>query len=358
MENTQIATSEATWFQKLNPNTKRMFVSFGALLLLIILFGILQTKKFFSEDNIINVIQSVVTYAIVGFGLTFVLVGGGTDLSAGAAMGLAGLISIYLISIGVPIILSIIISILAACLMGLLNGFSVMILGVLPFIATLGTQWVFRGLTNIVTDGRPIFTSNLDPTDQEIFYLIGGGRMVTLTNMMFGQEVNPFEIENGFVRFFAKIPCSVIIAILYGILLYFVLAKTPIGRKIYACGSNVEAARLSGINVVKTRIFAYIICSISATIAGIITTSRISSAQTQAGVGYELEGIAASVLGGVAMSGGEGGIINTVIGAFIIGILRNGLNLCGFNSYWQMVVLGLVIVLAVAAEAFRNRKFT
>jgi len=120
----------------------------------------------------------------------------------------------------------------------------------------------------------------------------------------------------------------------------------------------VESARLSGINVVKTRMFAYVMCSISATIAGIIVTSRVSSAQTAAGLGIELEGIAAAVLGGVALSGGEGGIINTVIGAFIIGILRNGLNLMGLNSFWQMVIIGFVIVFAVAGESYRNRKFS
>jgi ribose transport system permease protein len=220
----------------------------------------------------------------------------------------------------------------------------------------LGTQWVFRGLTNVITDGKPIFTSMLEPQTERAFYMLGGGRLIHFITKDPSFAVN--SIQNGFARFIAKMPVSVIIALTYGIFCYFILAKTPIGRKVYACGSNLESARLSGINTVRTRIFAYIMCAVSATIAGIITTSRVSSAQTQAGMGYELEGIAASVLGGVAMSGGEGGIINTVIGAFIIGILRNGLNLMGLNSYWQMVVLGFVIVFAVAAEAFRNRKFT
>jgi len=328
----------------------------GALIVLFAFFGISEPGKFLSETNVINLLHSVVTYAIIGFGMTFVLVAGGTDLSAGAAMALSGLISIYLLSLGVPLIIAVLLSILFGVAMGIINGFSVMVLGVLPFVATLGTQWVFRGLTNIITDGRPIFSSMLEPEVELNFYQIGGGRLFTLFNRDTSMSYN--DIENGFVRFFARLPNSVIIAIVYGAIMFFILAKTPIGRKIYACGSNVESARLSGINIVKTRIFAYVMCSVSATIAGIITTSRVSSAQTQAGMGIELEGIAASVLGGVAMSGGEGGIVNTVIGAFIIGILRNGLNLMGLNSYWQMVVLGVVIVLAIAAEAYRNRKFT
>ncbi|MGI6004812.1 MAG: ABC transporter permease [Christensenellales bacterium] len=345
--------TQATWFQKINPTTKRMFVSLGVLILLIILFAALQWEKFTSQMNIINIIHQVVTYAIVGFGLTFVLVSGGTDLSAGAALALAGMVSLFLISRGVPIWLSLILTLFVGVFMGGLNGFSVMKLGVLPFIATLGTQWVFRGLTNVITDGRPVYTSDLSPADNANFYKIGGGRLIEFVG---GGESS--SIASPFLRFLADIPISVLIALVYGILLYFILAKTPFGRKIYACGSNIEAARLSGINVVRTRIGAYIICSISAVIAGIITASRVTSAQPLAGQGYELEAIAASVLGGVAMSGGEGGIINTVIGALIMGVLRNGLNLNGFNSYWQMVVIGFVIVLAVASEAYRNRKFT
>lgn len=357
MENTPKAQNPlAAWLQRVNPNTKRTFVSLGALILLFIFFSIVATSRFLSEINIINLLQSVVTYSIIGFGMTIVVVGGGTDLSAGAAMALAGLMCIYMLSRNVPIVLSILLAIMVGVAMGLLNGFSVMVLEVLPFIATLGTQWVFRGLTNVITDGRPIFTNMLDPEVARKFYLIGGGRIFHLFNKDQGFSVT--DIENGFLRVIARLPNSVIIALVYGIFMYFLLAKTPIGRKIYACGSNVESARLSGINVVKTRMFAYVMCSISATIAGIIVTSRVSSAQTAAGLGIELEGIAAAVLGGVALSGGEGGIINTVIGAFIIGILRNGLNLMGLNSFWQMVIIGFVIVFAVAGESYRNRKFS
>jgi len=152
------------------------------------------------------------------------------------------------------------------------------------------------------------------------------------------------------------LPYSVIIALVYGLILLVILSKTRIGRQIYACGSNLEAAKLSGINAVGTRMFAYCVSGFSAALCGILVTSRITSAQPMAGQGLELEAIAASVLGGVSINGGEGSIGNTIIGALAMGIMRNGLNLMGVNSYWQNVVVGIILVAAVATEARRHRK--
>lgn len=319
-------------FSNLSPSARKGIFSGGALILLFIVFSI-ANPLFITNNNIINIFQQVVTYSILGYGLTFCLVAGGTDLSAGASMALSGIMVTSMLISGVPLVVAIVLAILFGVAMGILNGFIIEVLHVVPFIATLGTQWVFRGLGNVIVDGKPIYT-NVIPNEgvQKAFYQIGGGRL-----------------PNG-------LPYSVIIALVYGIVLAVVLAKTRIGRQIYAVGSNVEAAKLSGINTVKTRMFAYSISGVSAAIAGIITTSRISSAQPMAGQGLELEAIAASVIGGVSNAGGQGTIVNTIIGALIMGVLRNGLNLMGVSSFVQQIIVGIILVGVIALDEYNHRK--
>lgn len=330
---------KSTSMQKINPNTKKLFVSGGALILLYIFFAVVKPGSFMTQVNQINILHQVVTYAIVGYGITYVIVGGCGDLSAGSTLGLAGMIVMWCIMKGVPVWLSFVITLICGAAMGIINGFSTQILGVVPFIATLGTQWVFRGLTYIVTDGYPIFAADIPSTAIAKQFEFFGASRVGASDTFYG------------------VPISVLIMVFLGIVMYIVLAKTSYGRKLYACGSNAEAARLSGINVVRVRMVMYILSGIMAAVAGVITASRASSAQPTAGVGYEFQAIVASVLGGVAMSGGEGGIGNTIIGALIMGIMRNGMNVCGINTYWQQVALGILLVAAVAMEAYRNRKF-
>lgn len=328
-----------SWSSRLNIATRKAILSGAALILLIIVFAAMKPDLFLAQTNIVNITQQVVTYSIIGFGLTFCLVCGGTDLSAGASMALAGIIAVALLIRGLPIPVAILVSLLFGILMGILNGFSIEVLGVVPFIATLGTQWVFRGLANILVKGAPIYTNVIpDKSVESAFYVLGGGRVPSNVPVI------------------GMLPYSVIITIVYGIILFFILAKTRVGRQIYACGSNLEAAKLSGINVVGTRMFAYCISGLSAALCGILVASRVSSAQPTAGVGYELEAIAASVVGGVSNSGGEGNILNTIIGALIMGVLRNGLNLNGVSSYWQQVIIGVILVAACAMEARRRRK--
>ena len=331
---------KGNFMQKMNPTTKKMLVSGSALIILYALFAIVKGDNFLTQINQINILHQVVTYAIVGYGITYVLVGGCGDLSAGSTLGLAGMIVMWGIMVGLPVWVSFLITLVCGALMGIINGISTQILGVIPFVATLGTQWVFRGLTYIVTDGRPLFAADIPDAKVKSQFEFFGASRVGASDSFYG------------------IPISVLIMIGLAIVLGIVLSKTSYGRKLYACGSNAEAARLSGINVVRTRMIMYVICGITASIAGVITASRASSAQPTAGTGYEFQAIIASVLGGVAMSGGEGNIVNTVIGALIMGIMRNGMNVCGINTYWQQVVLGLLLVATVAAEALRNRKFT
>lgn len=321
---------------KLGTSTKKAMLSGFALILLFAIFALLKPKLFLAPNNLINIAQQVVTYSIIGFGLTFCLVCGGTDLSAGSSMALSGIIVTTLLIKGTPLTLAIILALAFGILMGILNGFSIEVLGVVPFVATLGTQWIFRGLANVLVDGKPIYTNTIPSQEiQKIFYIFGGGRL---------QRILP------------GLPYSVIITLVYGLILFVVLSKTRIGRQIYACGSNLEAAKLSGINAVGTRIFAYCVSGFSAAICGILVTSRISSAQPMAGTGYELEAIAAAVLGGVSINGGEGSIGNTIIGALMMGIMRNGLNLMGVSSFWQQVIVGFILVAAVATEARRHRR--
>lgn len=315
-------------FSNLNAATRRAIYSFGILVGLFILFSTISGGKFLAPLNLQNLLQQIVTYTIIGCGLTFCLVCGGNDLSAGASMALSGIIVVRLLTQGLPLWLCIVFCLFMGVMTGVMNGFFIEILGVVPFVATLATQWVYRGLANVLVNGAPLYTTTI-PSEQvqAQFYVLGGGR--------FG--------GNG-------LPYSVVITLVYAIILGIVLAKTQIGRQIYACGSNLEAAKLSGINAVKTRMFAYCISGLSAAICGILVASRLSSAQPTAGNGYEMEAIAASVLGGISILGGEGTILNTIIGALMMGVIRNGLNLNGVNSFWQQVIVGLILLIAVASQ--------
>ena len=319
-------------FRDLGVATKKAMLSGTALVLLYTVFAV-SNPLFLRSTNQINMLQQIVTYSIIGYGLTFCLICGGTDLSAGSSMALAGIMVVWMLQVGVPIWVAIPLALMMGILTGILNGFTIEILGVVPFIATLGTQWVYRGMANVLINGNPIYTRDI-PSEavQRAFYVLGGGR----------------------TSFW--LPYSVIITFVYGIILAIVLSKSKVGRQIYACGSNPEAAKLSGINTVGTRMFAYCVSGFSAALCGILVSSRLSSAQPTAGTGYELEAIAAAVLGGVSVNGGEGSIVNAMIGALIMGVLRNGLNLFRVNSFWQQAITGVILVSACAVEARRHRR--
>ena len=309
------------------------FLAFGVLIMLCIFFGVLTRASFLKIDNLLTIALQVTPYAILGFGLTFVLITGGTDLSAGSVIGFGGIVCAKAVTMGVSIPVAIIIGILAGITAGLINGLFVTKLGVTPFIATLGTQFAFRGLTQLVGQGKPVSIQALgDEKVISVFRFIGGGTV------------------------FGKIPFPTIIMIVTAIVLGIILSKTGFGRRLYAVGSNEEAARLSGINVIKTKLIAYIICGATASMAGILLAARLASAQSNAGQGYELEGIAAAVIGGTSVMGGEGGILGTIIGAFVMGVLRNGLNLLKVDAFVQMVIIGTIIVIGVWYDTARRKR--
>lgn len=295
----------------------------GPLLGLVIITVILAivSPSFLTLDNIFNVLRQVSINALIAFGMTFVILTGGIDLSVGSILALSSAVTAGLLASGMDPILAILIGLLAGAIMGAINGFIITKGKVAPFIATLATMTIFRGLTLVYTEGRPI----TGLSDSQFFELMGRG-------------------------YLGWIPVPVIWMLISYCILYFILKKTTFGRKVYAIGGNEEASILSGIRVDKVKIWIYSITGTLSALAGIILTSRLNSAQPTAGASYELDAIAAVVLGGTSLSGGKGWIFGTLIGALIIGVLNNGLNLMNVSSFYQQVVKGGVILLAVLLD--------
>ncbi|ERM17587.1 ribose ABC transporter permease [Brevibacillus laterosporus PE36] len=292
------------------------------LFLLVIILSIVSSD-FLTVSNIFNVLRQVSINALIAFGMTFVILTGGIDLSVGSTLALSSVLSAGLMASGGDPFLAIVVGLLAGLVMGAFNGILVAKGNVAPFIATLATMTVFRGLTLVYTEGKPI--TGLPDS----FGLVGKS-------------------------FFLQIPMPVIWMLLSFVALYFILKHTTFGRHVYALGSNEEATRLSGISTTKVKIWVYSISGLFASLAGIILTSRLNSAQPTAGTSYELDAIAAVVLGGTSLSGGKGWIVGTLIGAMIIGVLNNGLNLLNVSSFYQLVAKGAVILIAVLLD--RSKK--
>lgn len=298
--------------QKLGP--------FAGLLLITIILSIVS-PNFMTVDNILNVLRQVSINALIAFGMTFVILTGGIDLSVGSILALASAVTAGMLASGMDPILAILIGLLAGSVMGAINGFIITKGKVSPFIATLATMTVFRGLTLVYTDGRPI----TGLSNSELFVLMGKG-------------------------YVGWIPVPVIWTIVAYFILYFILKKTTFGRRVYAIGGNEEAAILSGIRTDRVKIWIYSMTGLLSALAGIILSSRLNSAQPTAGASYELDAIAAVVLGGTSLSGGRGWIFGTLVGALIIGVLNNGLNIMNVSSFYQQVVKGGVILLAVLLD--------
>ncbi|EST53296.1 ribose ABC transporter permease [Brevibacillus panacihumi W25] len=302
---------------------KKMGPLLGLALIVIVLSII--TNDFLTVSNIFNVLRQISINALIAFGMTFVILTGGIDLSVGSILALSSAITAGLMAGGMDTWLAILIGLLAGAVMGAINGVVIAKGRVAPFIATLATMTIFRGLTLVYTQGRPITGLNPD------FAILGKG-------------------------FFLEIPMPVIWMLISFAILYFILRHTTFGRHVYALGSNEEATRLSGISTSKVKVMVYAISGLFAAISGVILTSRLNSAQPTAGTSYELDAIAAVVLGGTSLSGGNGWIVGTLIGAMIIGVLDNGLNLLNVSSFYQSVVKGAVILLAVLIDRSKAKK--
>ena len=283
------------------------------------------TSKFLTVSNWTIIITQVSINALLAFGVTFVIITGGIDLSLGSIMAVTGVAAASLAHPDTyPVIVPIAIGLLAGVSMGALNGLVITKSKVPPFIVTLGMMTIGRGLALILSKGRPV--SNLSDS----FNFIGGGNVAGI----------PFPIIVLIVTF---VVCSV------------VLKKTILGRYIYAVGGNEQAAKASGIRVNKVKMAVYTICGGLAALAGILLTSRITTGQPNAGVGFELDAIAAAIIGGTSTSGGTGTMTGTLIGALLIGVISNGLDLLNVTSYYQQVVMGAIIIGAVVLDSWNQK---
>lgn len=296
------------------------------LALLILMFGIwLFAPKFLSGSNLYLVSRQISFVAIVALGELFVILSSGIDLSVGSIMGLSGVIAAGAMVAGIPIILSIFLGIVGGMLLGAINGLLASYVGIAPFIATLGMLSFARGTILIFTKGWPIINI---PT---AFLVIGQGD-------------------------FLNIPIPVWIMASLAVVAHFVLTYTAFGRRLYAIGGNEEAAFLSGIRVKVIKLTIFIISGAAAAIVGIILVARFNSAQPDTGTGWELDAIAAAVIGGTSLSGGSGTVLGVLIGAAIMGIIRNGLVLMKVSPYWQTAIIGVIIVLAAVLDRIKNRR--
>ena len=298
--------------QKLGP--------FLGLIILVAIVSILN-PAFLEPLNILNLLRQISINALIAFGMTFVILTGGIDLSVGAILALSSALTAGFIVSGMDPILAIIVGCIIGAILGMVNGLLITKGKMAPFIATLATMTIFRGLTLVYTDGNPI---------------TGLGSIYAF--QLFGRG------------YFLGIPVPAITMLLTFIVLWVLLHKTPFGRRTYAIGGNEKAALISGIKVPRVKIMIYSLAGFMSALAGAILTSRLNSAQPTAGTSYELDAIAAVVLGGTSLSGGRGRIVGTLIGVLIIGVLNNGMNLLGVSSFYQSVVKGIVILIAVLLD--------
>lgn len=306
---------------------------YGALLTLLVLVLALAviSPDFRTLDNFMKLLRQASVNGLIAFGMTAVILTGGIDLSVGSALAVSSLVCAMLMKAGVNPVLSMLAALALGTGLGCVSGTLVTKGRLQPFIATLITMTVYRGLTLILSGGKPV--SNLIAADDT------------------GASAAVF---NGFGKgMLWEIPVpAIIFLVCFGAFL-FILSRTVTGRRIYATGSNEKAARLAGVNTDKIKLFVYAVSGFFAAVAGLVILSRLGSAQPTAGQGYELDAIAAVALGGTSMSGGRGTLYGTLIGVLIIAVLNNGLNILDVSSYYQDVVKGVVILLAVLSDRKR-----
>ena len=316
------------------------FAALASLLGLTIVFS-LVSESFFTVGNAMTVALQVTSIAYLGIGATCVIITGGIDLSVGAILALAGVVAALAVKAGVPVALCMLGGLLVGVLCGAVNGLCVTVLKLPPFIATLGMMLLARGVALQITDARAIGGLG------EGFAELGNGSLLRIVKV--GDDGFPDIVFPG-------IPYPVLLMVVLAVVVAVLLNRTTLGRHIYAVGSNAEAARLSGVNVRGVTLFAYILSGALAGLAGCVLMSRLVTAQPSEGLMYELDAIAAAVIGGTSLSGGVGTISGTVIGAFVIGILRNGLNMGGVSAFIQQIIIGLVILLTVWIDQLRHRR--
>jgi ribose transport system permease protein len=303
----------------------KRFLPFASLVALCVLIAALE-PKFLSTGNLAGVARQTAVIMIIAMGMTVVMVSGGIDLSVGSAMALAGVAGAFAMTNGAPVWAGIAACVAVGAACGLANGVAVAALRIPPFIVTLGAMGVYRGVALLVTDGKAVVG-----LPQSFGYLAEG-------------------------NLFGLFPVPLLLVVLVALATHFLLSSTRPGRYCYAIGSNVEAARYAGVRVSHYQIMFYIILGALTGLAGAIESARLVTGQPTAGEGYELRVIAAVVIGGGSLSGGQGTVTGTIIGALIMGVLANGANLLGIPSFTQQIIIGAVIVLAVTFDEFQRRR--
>jgi ribose/xylose/arabinose/galactoside ABC-type transport system permease subunit len=308
-------------------SSSNYFSKYGILIALVVICIILSiaTPYFFTAQNLVIVLRQVSINGILAIGVTFVIIAGGIDLSLGSVIALTGVIAASFAHPGTyPLLIPVLIGLLTGVLIGAINGLTITLGKVAPFIVTLGMMTIARGLGLVLSNGRPV--TNLSPG----FNFIGGGDLL-------------------------YIPVPILLFGLVILISSVILKYTRMGRYVYAVGGNENAAKASGIRVSRVKLFAYIMCSTLAALAGIVLASRITTGQPNAGIAYELDAIAAVVIGGTSLLGGRGSIAGTVIGVLIIGVINNGLDLLNVSSYYQQIIKGVIIVGAVLLDRNNRR---
>ncbi len=301
----------------------KMAINLLALLTIVIVLSLL-TPRFMTTDNIANVLRQISAVVIVASVVTLLMVSGGLDLSVGGVIALSG-VAAALLSSFLPIPLAFLVATLLGAGVGIVNGFLVVVVGVNSVIATLGMLYVSRGSALLISGGVPIYNVPAD------FKWLG-------------------------TEYVGPIPVAVVTALLMVAIFTVVQRRTVLGRHAVAVGSNATAARLSGVPLLRTRFALFALAGASAGFAGCLVASRVNSGLSTVGVGFEFDVIVATILGGTSLLGGEGTVIGAFIGAVIVGVLNNGLNLLGVQSFWQTVSLGVVLVAAVALDAILRRE--
>lgn len=307
-------------------------LAFASLIVLVLGFS-LANGDFFQVDNILSILQAASVNGVLAVGVTLIIITGGIDLSIGTMMTFCAVITgVVLTWMGAPLLVGVLTALATGAVCGLISGTLVAKAKIPPFIATLGMMLVLKGLSLIVTGTKPIYFNNTD------------GYADISTGSLVGEVLPQFPVPNG-----------VLILFVVAAIVAWILGRTILGRYTFALGSNEEAVRLSGVNVDRWKIAIYALAGSICGIAGLLISSRLNSAQPSLGQGYELDAIAAVVIGGTSLSGGRGTILGTVIGALIMAVLTNGLRVMSVAPEWQTVVTGTIIIVAVFADQLRKR---
>lgn len=328
-----MATTVATRRTLIRADAMQRVLAFAALIVLFIVFS-LASPNFLTFSNIVGILLSTAVNGVLALGVTFVIISGGIDLSIGTVMTFAAVMTgVFITTWQLPVPLGVLGGLAAGAACGFVNGLIIAKLKIPPFIATLGMLNVTKGLALVTSGLTPIYFN-----DTPVFNMIAMGSI-------------PGALIPGF-----DIPNAVLILFGVAIIASLIMTKTVLGRYTFALGSNEEATRLSGVNVDAWKIGVYTLAGIFSGLAGVLIASRLNSAQPSLGQGYELDAIAAAVIGGTSLSGGEGSIMGTIIGAFIISTLTNGLRILSVPQEWQTVITGSIVILAVYLDIVRRRR--